>query len=240
MTDSIDLLAIGAHPDDVELTCGGTLAKASRAGYTTAIVDLTRGEMGTRGTPEIRAEEAAAAAKVLGVTERLNAGLTDSGLHNTDQTRAVVVSILRKFRPRIVILPFPTSRHPDHRVASLLGKDACFFSGIKKYPADGEVHKVQKVVYAMAYREDAVKPTFVVDISDEFEAKLEAISKHESQFDGVLSAGEIFPTGHAFFDVIRTHNQRYGSLIRTLYGEPFLTDETVRIDDIVKMGVQSI
>lgn len=236
----VDILAIGAHPDDVELTCGGTLAKAVRAGYRASILDLTGGEMGTRGSTETRAAEAAAAAEVLGVSERINAGLPDTGLHNTDETRRTVVSLLRQLRPRVVILPFPIGRHPDHRVASELGRDACFLSGLTKYPAAGDLHKVEKIVYAMAYREDAVKPTFVVDISDEFETKLEAIACHASQFEGAVAAGELYPTGQALQDLIRTQNQHYGSLIRTSYGEPFLTDETIRIDDIVTMGVQSI
>jgi bacillithiol biosynthesis deacetylase BshB1 len=235
-----DILAIGAHPDDVDLTCGGTLVKAARSGYRTAILDLTRGETGTRGTPETRAAEAAAAAAVLGVAERINAGLPDACLHNTDDTRQVVVSVLRRLRPRVVILPFPAGRHPDHRVASELCRDACFLCKLAKYPAEGAAHKVEKVVHAMAYREDPVKPSFVVDVTHEFETKLEAIACYASQFEGVISAGELYPTGQALQDLIRTQNQHYGSLIRTAYGEPFLTHETVRIDDIVTMGVQSV
>jgi bacillithiol biosynthesis deacetylase BshB1 len=235
-----DILAIAAHPDDAELTCGGTLAKAARSGYRTAIVDLTRGDMGTRGSAEKRAGEARAAGEVLGVYQRLNAGLPDAGLHNTDDTRRIVVTLLRNLRPRTVILPFPVGRHPDHRIASELGRDACFLSKLAKYDADGEPHKVEKIIYAMAYREDPVKPTFVVDISDEFEKKLEAVACYSSQFEGVLEAGELYLTGQPFVDLIRTQNQHYGSLIRTAYGEPFLTDETVRVDDIVGMGVKSI
>jgi bacillithiol biosynthesis deacetylase BshB1 len=235
-----DILAIAAHPDDAELTCGGTLAKAARAGYRTAIVDLTRGEMGTRGSPEKRAAEAAEAAEVLGVSQRINAGLPDAGLHNTDEARRVVISLLRRLQPRVVILPFPVGRHPDHRVASELGRDACFLSKLAKYPAEGAVHKVEKVLYAMAYREDPVKPTFVGDISEEFDQKLEAVACYSSQFDGAVTAGELYPTGQGLLDLIRTQNRHYGSLIRTSYGEPFLTDETVRIDDIVTMGVLSI
>lgn len=236
----VDILAIAAHPDDAELTCGGTLAKAARAGHRTAILDLTRGEMGTRGTVEQREGEAGAAGEALGVSHRINAGLRDAGLHNTDQTRKVVVGLLRKFRPRVAILPFPVGRHPDHRVASELGRDACFLSKLAKYYAEGEPHKVEKIIYAMAYRENPVKPTFVVDISDEFETKLEAIACYSSQFEGVMEAGELYPTGQAFFDLIRTQNQHYGSLIRAAYGEPFMTDETVRVEDVVTMGVKSV
>jgi bacillithiol biosynthesis deacetylase BshB1 len=240
MENGVDLLAIAAHPDDVELTCGGTLAKAVKAGHRTGIVDLTRGEMGTRGTPETRAAEAAAAAKALSVSERVNATLPDARLHNTDDTRRAVVELIRRFRPRTVILPFPAGRHPDHRVASELGRDACFLAKLSNYPADGDAHRVEKVLYALSYREEPVKPSFVVDVSAEFETKMKAISCYASQFEGVDQAGEIFPTGQPLHDLIRTQNAHYGSLIRAAFGEPYMTHETVRVDDVVRMGVQSL
>jgi len=237
---TIDLLAIAAHRDDVELTCAGTLIKTARAGYRTGVVDLTAGETGTRGDAATRAQEAAAAATVMGVSERLNAGLPDAHLHNTDETRRVVVGLIRRLRPRVVILPFPVGRHPDHRIASELGRDACFLAGLAKYDAEGAAHKPEKILYALAYREDPVKPTFVVDISAEFETKMQAIRCYASQFDAVDSAGEIFPTGQQLYQLIRTQNAHYGSLIRAAYGEPFMTSETVRVDDVVTMGVQSM
>lgn len=239
-TPQVDLLAIGAHPDDVELTCGGTLIKAVRQGYRTGIVDLTGGESGTHGDSETRAAEANAAAGVLGAAVRLNAGLADAGLYNTDDTRRVVVELIRRLRPRVVILPFPIGRHPDHRIASELGRDASYLAGLAKYAAEGAPHRPEKVLYTQAYREDAVKPTFVVDITEEFEAKLEAIRCYASQFDGRMAAGEIFPAGGDIYENVRMHNSRSGSLIRTAYGEPFLTQETVRIDDVVAMGVRSM
>lgn len=237
---SVDLLAIAAHRDDVELTCAGTLIKMARAGYRTGIVDLTAGETGTRGDAATRAQEATAAARVMGVAERLNGGLPDAHLHNTDDTRRVVVGLIRQLRPRVVILPFPVGRHPDHRVASELGRDACFLAGLAKYDAEGAAHKPEKVLYALAYREDPIKPTFVVDISAEFETKLRAIQCYASQFEGVDQAGEIFPTGQQLYQLIRTQNAHYGSLIRAAFGEPFMTQETVRVDDVVTMGVRSI
>jgi len=237
MPNPVDLLAIAAHPDDVELTCGGTLIKTARAGQRTGILDLTAGETGTRGSTEIRAKESAAAAKVMGVDQRIIAGLPDAHLHNTDETRRVVVKWLRHFQPNTVILPFPVGRHPDHHAASELGRDACFLARLAKYDADGEPHKIQKVLYALAYREDPVKPTFVVDISEEFETKMAAIKCYASQFDGAKAAGEIFPTGHNLYELVRVHSAHYGSLIRTAYGEPFMTSETVRGDDGGKVGV---
>jgi bacillithiol biosynthesis deacetylase BshB1 len=241
MTETpVDLLAVGAHPDDVELTCGGTLVKAGRGGYRTAVIDLTGGESGTHGSEAVRADEAAAAAKVLGLSARVGAELPDARLHNTDDSRRVVVELIRRLRPRVVILPYPIGRHPDHRVASELGRDASYLAGLKNYPADGTPHRPGKVLYTLAFREDAVKPTFVVDISGEFETKLEAIRCYRSQFDGKMAAGEVFPAGDDIYENVRMHCARYGSLIRTSYGEPYLTHETVRIDDVVTMGVRSM
>ncbi len=236
----VDLLAIAAHRDDVELTCAGTLIRAADQGYRTAILDLTAGETGTRGSAEIRAREAAAAAAVMGVAERRNAGLPDAGLANTDQTRRVVVEHLRALAPRVVILPYPVGRHPDHRVASELGRDACYLAGLGRYDAPGDPHRPFKVLYALAYREDPVKPTFVVDISDQFERKMQAIRCYASQFDGALNAGEIFPTGQDLYGLIAVQSGHYGSLIRTRYGEPFHTEETMAVDDVVRLEVQSM
>jgi bacillithiol biosynthesis deacetylase BshB1 len=236
----VDLLAIAAHRDDVELTCAGTLLKAADQGYRTAILDLTAGETGTRGSAEVRGAEAMAAARILGVTERRNAGLADAHIANTDETRRVLVEQIRHFAPRVVILPFPVGRHPDHRLASELARDACYLSGLGRYDAPGAPHRPHKILYALAYREDPVKPTFVVDITDQFERKMTAIRCYASQFDGALSAGEIFPTGQDLYGLVETQCAHYGSLIRTRYGEPFFTDETVRIEDVVRLEVQSM
>jgi len=236
----VDLLAIGAHPDDVELTCGGTLLRAASQGYRTGVVDLTGGETGTHGSFAIRAAEAAKAAEVLGVAERRNAGLPDAGLFNTQESRQVVVELIRHFRPRVVILPYPIGRHPDHRIASELCRDASYLAGLKNFPVDGAPHRPEKVIYTLAYREDAVKPTFVVDVSDVFETKLAAIRCYASQFDGKMAAGEIFPAGGDVYENVRLHSARAGSLIRVAHGEPYLTHETVRIDDVVTMGVRSM
>ncbi len=233
----VDLLAIAAHRDDVELTCAGTLIKAQRAGYKTGVVDLTAGEAGTHGDAETRAREADAGAKVMGVIERINAGLPDAGIFNTQENRQTVVELLRGMRPTTVILPFPAGRHPDHRIASELCRDACYLSGLAKYDAEGEAHRPEKVLYAQAYREDPVKPTFVVDISAEFDTKMKAIHCYSSQFDGAKAAGELFPTGQNLYELIRVQNAHFGSLIRCEYGEPFYTLETVKVDDVVAMEV---
>ena len=236
----IDLLAIAAHRDDVELTCAGTLLKAADQGHRTAILDLTAGETGTRGSAGLRGEEAQRAAEILGVAERRNAGLPDAHLANDEPSRRIVVEAIRHFAPRVVILPFPVGRHPDHRIASELGRDACFLAGLAKYPADGAPHRPYKVLYALSYREDALKPTFVVDISAQFDRKMAAIKCYASQFDAAVSAGEIFPTGQDLYSRIEHQNGHYGSLIRTRYAEPFYTHETMAVEDVVVLGVQSM
>ena len=242
MSDQVDLLAIAAHRDDVELTCGGTLAKAAKAGHRVGILDLTEGEMGTRGDSATRAAEAERAAKTLGVALRLNAGMRDAHLENNEASRAKVVELIRRTRPRVVILPFAVGRHPDHRIASEVGRDSCYLAGLAKYEPGkgGEAHRPYKLLYALAYREDPVKPTFVVDISDVFETKMQAIRCYASQFDGAKAAGEIHPTGQDLYELIRVQSAHYGSLIRRRYGEPFYTAETQEVDDVLQLGVQSI
>lgn len=237
----VDLLAIAAHRDDVELLVGGTLARAAAQGYRTGILDLTQGERGTDGSAALRGAEAEAAAAVLGVTARRNAGLPDAGLENTTETRRIVAGFVRAFRPRTVILPYVTGRHPDHRIASQLAYDACFLAGLAKWDAPGEPHRPHKLLYALTYREDAVKPTFVVDITDFLETKMEAVRCYSSQFDGKTWGGEVFPGGdRPLYDQVRMHAARYGSLIRTAYGEPFWTAETMAVDDVVSLPVRSL
>jgi bacillithiol biosynthesis deacetylase BshB1 len=236
----VDLLAIAAHRDDVELTCAGALIRAADQGHRTAILDLTAGESGTRGSAELRGQEAARAAEIMGVAERRNAGLPDAHLADSEANRRVLVEHIREFAPRVVILPFPVGRHPDHRVASELGRDACFLAGLARYDAAGEAHRPHKILYALAYREDPVKPTFVVDISEQFERKMAAIRCYASQFDGAKAAGEIFPTGQDLYSLVETQNAHYGSLVRCRYGEPYFTHETMRVDDVVALDVQSM
>ncbi|MFQ5680123.1 MAG: bacillithiol biosynthesis deacetylase BshB1 [Gemmatimonadota bacterium] len=237
---ALDVLAVGAHPDDVELTCGGTLVRCTEQGYRVGILDLTRGEMATRGSPELRSEEAARAAEALGVAVRENAGLPDAGLFNTRESRNCLVAILRRLRPGLVILPFYRGRHPDHRIGAEIARDACFLAGLGSY-AGGPAHRPRKILYALAYREDPVKPTFVVPLTgEEFDRKMQAIRCYASQFEGKVSAGEVFPTGEPLYERIETQSRHYGSLIRQPYGEPFFTEETVQVDDVVTLPVQSM
>ena len=176
----------------------------------------------------------------MGVTERRNAGLPDARIQNSEETRRIVVEQIRHFAPRVVILPFPVGRHPDHRLASELTRDACFLAGLARYEAGGSPHRPHMILYALAYREDPVKPTFVVDVSEQFARKMEAIRCYASQFDGAKAAGEIFPTGQDLYALVETQSRHYGSLIRRAHGEPFFTAETVLVDDVVAMEVQSM
>ncbi|HEU4642257.1 MAG TPA: bacillithiol biosynthesis deacetylase BshB1 [Gemmatimonadaceae bacterium] len=235
----IDVLAIAAHRDDVELTCGGTLLVAAAQGHTTAIIDLTQGETGTRGSAELRAEEASRAAEILGVSARINLGLPDAGIVNTPETRAALAREIRRFAPTIVIAPAPNGRHPDHRVSAELVRDACFVAGLAKVVPDVPRHRPRKVLHTLTYREDHVKPTFVVDISAVFERKLEAVRAYASQFEGVVQAGEVYPNGEPLLDIVRHQAAHYGSLIRARYGEPFLTTETMLVRDITTLEVST-
>jgi N-acetylglucosamine malate deacetylase 1 len=237
---TVDVLAIAAHRDDAELTCGGTLIRAAMLGRRTAVVDLTAGELGTRGSAELRAEEAARAAEVMGLASRENLGLPDAGVANTPETREKLARLVRSFRPSVVIAPSLSGRHPDHHISAQLVRDACFVAGLVKIAPDVAVFRPRKVVHCLAYREDGVKPTFVVDITDAFEKKLEAVRCYASQFDGVTQAGEMFPNGEPLYDLVRHQAAHYGSLIRVRYGEPFYTPETMRVDDIATLEVASL
>jgi N-acetylglucosamine malate deacetylase 1 len=234
---TVDLLAVAAHRDDAELSCGGTLVKAAKRGYRTAILDLTQGEMGTRGSAGLRASEASRAAEVLGVAARENLGLPDAGIENTPETRELLARAIRRFRPRVVIAPAAEGRHPDHGATAKLVRDACFVAGLAKVAPEVPTHRPHKILHVVTHRQDFHRPTFVVDISEEFEQKLSAIRCYASQFDGELQGGEVYPNGESLYDVVRHYAAYYGSLIRTRYGEPYFTSETVRVDDVVALEV---
>jgi bacillithiol biosynthesis deacetylase BshB1 len=238
--EGLDLLAIMAHPDDAELLCGGALIKSAAAGKRVGVLDLTAGEMGSSGSVEQRAAEAAEAARIMGLAERRNAGLPDAALENDNESRHVVAEQLRALRPRIVVTHWKVGRHRDHRVACELVRDACFLSGLKKLDVPGEPFRPETLVYATAFREDAGPPDFVVDISDQVDAKLEAIEAYSSQFNGVNQAGEVFPGGdRPLGEQIRAQLAHYGSLIRVSYGEPFRVGEALKVQDLTHLGVSS-
>jgi bacillithiol biosynthesis deacetylase BshB1 len=236
---SVDILAIGAHPDDIELICGGTLIRAQMLGRRTGILDLSAGELGSRGTRELRAREAETAAKLMGVSVRENMGLPDGGIVNTPETRARIAVVIRKVRPSVVITHSLHGRHPDHPVVAQLVRDACFVAGLKKIEPGSPPHRPRKVLHALSFREDHQKPTFVVDITEAFEKKLQAVAAYASQFGDAVQAGEVYPTGEPLADLIRHHAAHYGSLIRCRYGEPFHTTETMRVEDVSTLEVST-
>lgn len=233
MNEPLDVLAVMAHPDDVELLCGGALIRSADLGERTGAVDLTRGERGTRGSAELRAQEAERAAAVLGLAVRRNAGLADAGLQSTPEARRVVVELIRELRPRVVVTHWPEGRHPDHRAAADLAYDASFLAGLTNFPAEGEKHRPEKVVHAAAFRDDVEKPTFVVDVTDQHDRKLEALACYESQFQGLSQAGEVFPGGNRpLFEQISARMAADGSKIRVPYGEPYWTRETLSVNSL--------
>ena len=239
MTAPLDVLAIMAHPDDVELTCGGTLLASAALGRRVGIVDLTAGETGSRGTVEIRAAEALEASRILGVCVRENLRLPDAQLMNTPESREVVIRAIRRHQPTIVITHARQGRHPDHIAAAQLVRDACFLSGLKNLVADMPAFRPRKVLHAMSFRDDAIAPSFIVDISEVFEQKLAAIRCYHSQFDGLTQAGEVYPNGEPLPDIIRHQAAHYGTMIRARYGEPFHTTETLRVTDIAALDVST-
>jgi bacillithiol biosynthesis deacetylase BshB1 len=228
---------VGPHRDDVELLCGGALLVAKKQGHKTGILDLSLGEKGTRGSAALRGAEADRAAGVLGVSVRENLELPDAGIVNTPDTRVKLARVLRKLRPKVVIAPSMRGKHPDHIATAQLVRDACFVAGLAKVDPATTAYRPFKVVHAIAYREDFEKPTFVVDISDVFEQKLEAIKCYASQFDDAIRAGEVNPNGEPLYDIVRHHAAHYGSLIRARYGEPFWTQEVMMANDLVNLGV---
>jgi bacillithiol biosynthesis deacetylase BshB1 len=238
MTDipPLDVLAIAAHPDDVEQTCGGTLIKMAELGYRTGVLDLTAGEMGTRGSPEVRFQEAEAAARHLLLAFRGNLRFPDARLENVLAARMSLAAEIRRLRPRVTILPYWEARHPDHYRAGEIGYEACFLAGLKKLDESTEPHRPFKVVYSSLYAN--VTPSFVVDISAQFERRMAALLSYESQFGGG-DGSDLFPGEPEIRVRLGSIARFYGNLIGVRYGEPFVVKETMRVDDIVGLGVRS-
>jgi bacillithiol biosynthesis deacetylase BshB1 len=235
---ALDVLSIAAHPDDTEQTCGGTLLKMSEMGYLTGALDLTAGDMGTRGTPEIRIQESRRAAEILRLSFRENLQMPDARLENNVAFRMTLAGVIRRLKPRVVILPYWDGRHPDHYVTSTLGYEACFLSGLAKLDDQAPPHRPFKVVYSSLYAN--VTPTFVVDISPYFDRRMESLFAYESQYGEQPSASGLFPNQAEITDRLRSIARFYGNLIGVKYGEPFVVKETMRIDDLVQMPVRSI
>ena len=233
----LDLLAIAAHPDDVEQTCGGTLIRAAEAGYRTGVLDLTAGDMGTRGTPEQRLEESQVAAKIMLAGWRGNMHFPDARLQNDISARMSLAMKIRELRPRVVILPYWQARHPDHYRAGELGYEACFLAGLKKLDDYSDPHRPEKVIYSSLYAN--VTPSFVVDISAQFERRMAALLSYVSQYGSQEEGAVLFPQEAEIRERHTAIARFYGNLIGAKYGEPFVVKETLRVDDVVCMGVRS-
>jgi N-acetylglucosamine malate deacetylase 1 len=236
----LDLLAAMAHPDDAELLCGGALLAAADRGRATGVLDLTGGESGSAGSGAERAREADAAAALLGLATRRSAELPDGALENSPSARLRVAALLRELRPRTVIVHWPDARHPDHRAAAELVRDACFVAGLRRAPLDGEPFRPVKLMHALTYAEHAPRPSFVLDVSRQMERKLAAIFAYASQLEGRTALGDVFGGGgRPLREQILAHHVHYGSWIRRAYGEPYYTRETVRVEDVSALEVGS-
>jgi len=233
-----DILAIGAHRDDVEQTCGGTLLKMAELGHRTAILDLTQGEMGTRGTVEDRALEADEAARILKVGWRHALDIPDGRVENTYKNRLNVASVIRQLRPRVLILPYWQARHPDHATASVLGYEAAFLAGLAKLVLDEPPHRPFKIIYASLYAD--VRPTFVVDISAQFETRFAALMAYRSQYEDQKMGSELFPRHAEIRERLAALAGYYGVLAGVQYAEPFVQKEVGLVEDLLALPVQSI
>lgn len=237
----LDILAIAAHPDDVELTCGGTLLKATEQGYRTGILDLTAGEMGTRGTPAMRLKEAAKAARILRVAHRENLGLPDAHLEVNEKYKMAVARRIRALKPRTVILPYWEGRHPDHYTAARLGYEGCFLAGLKQLPIEGEAFRPFKILYSTVYYRE-VRPTFVVDISRFFDTRYRAILAYHSQFrpKGKDKKSKVDIPLDRLHREVNLIARYYGQMAGVEYAEPFLVKEVMQVEDVVELSVRSI
>lgn len=237
--DSIaDVLAIAAHRDDVEQTCGGTLLRSAARGLRTAILDLTQGESGTRGTAADRAREAEEAARLLGVSWRQALDLPDGAIANTLENRTKIARVLREVRPRVVILPYWQARHPDHAIVASLGYEACFLSGLAKIETGAPPHRPFKIVYASLYAD--VRPSFIVDITPFIEQRHAALLAYRSQYANQAAGGGLFVPEGEIRERTFAEARHYGLLAGVLYGEPFVQKEVGLVDDLTLLPVQSL
>jgi len=234
----VDILAIAAHRDDIEQTCGGTLLKMAQRGHRTGILDLTQGEMGTRGTAEDRAREAAAAAKLLRVSWRRALDIPDGRVENTWENRLKVARVIRELRPPVVVLPYWKGRHPDHYTASVLGYEACFLAGLGKLEPESPPHRPFKIIYATLYYD--IRPTFVVDITDQFEARFESVMAYKSQFRDQEAGKNLFPAEAEIRARVEAMARFYGMLAGVSFAEPFLQKEVGLVEDLTLIPVKSI
>ena len=235
----LDVLAIAAHRDDIELTCGGVVIKMAEAGYKVGALDLSAGESGTRGSAALRAREAERAAKVMGLACRENLGLPDAAIEHLRDYKLKIARRIRELRPHTVILPYWEGRHPDHYTTGQIAYEACFLAGLAKLRLGGEPHRPFKIIYASVYVPTVV-PSFVVDVTGQFEKKLKAILCYGSQFSSEKDTRNLFPSRKDLRERVGSLARHFGLMIGVRYGEPYVTREVAAVDDIVAMPVRSI
>jgi bacillithiol biosynthesis deacetylase BshB1 len=234
----VDILAIAAHRDDVEQTCGGTLLKMRSIGLETGILDLTQGEAGTRGSATERGGEAAAAAQILGVRWREALDIADGRVENTWENRLKIVRVLRELRPRVVILPYWQGRHPDHYTTATLGYEACFVSGLERVETGVASHRPYKVIYASLYAD--VRPSFVVDITPFIEQRLQSLLAYRSQYANSEQGSALFVPEEEIRERTFAEARHYEQFAGVRYGEPFVQKEVGLVDDLMKLPVASL
>jgi bacillithiol biosynthesis deacetylase BshB1 len=234
----VDILAIAAHRDDVEQTCGGTLLKMRSLGLETGILDLTQGEAGTRGSAAERAAEAEAAGRILGVRRRQALDLPDGRVENTYDNRLKIVRVLRELRPRVVILPYWQGRHPDHYTTATLGYEACFLSGLARLETGAAPHRPYKVLYASLYAD--VRPSFVVDITPFIEERYRSLMAYRSQYANAEQGSALFVPEEEIRERTLAEARHYGQLAGVRYAEPFVQKEVGLVDDLMTLPVASI
>ncbi len=236
--ENLDALAIAAHPDDIEITCGGLLINMSKQGRKTGALDLTRGEMGTFGTQADRDAEAITAGEIMGLTYRNNLSMADSAVEYNQENKLKIAQVIRDTKPELIILPHWEQRHPDHLACTKLGYDACFLSGLKKINLTGEPHRPRKIVY-ISYSRTA-DFSFLVDISDSFKQKCDTVRAYKSQFDQPEKAKRIFQPGIDVFDYMETKAKFLGQIAGVKYAESYFIKESILIDDPQKMPIASV
>ena len=234
----VDVLVFGAHPDDIEIGCGGTLIKLTDAGRSVVLVDMVRGELGTRGSAQIREQEAAAAAEILGVTARENLELEDGNVRSTSEAKHKVAEAVRRWKPQMVFVPYWEDRHPDHAHASELAYEGVFLAGLPRYETDQEAYRPDQLIYYMGWVE--FEPTFIVDITDQFERKMEAIYAYCTQFKREASPDpQTRLTSEETDWFMRSRMAYYGSLIGKRYGEAFLIRGRLAVEDPLSLNFSS-
>ncbi len=230
----VDVLVFAPHPDDAELFCAGTVLKLKKQGATVGIIDLTRGELSTRGTPELRAKEADKAGRILGLDMRTNAGLPDGNISTDTASKRVVISALRGYRPKIVLAPYWEDRHPDHINTSHLVSAAFFYSGLAKVKTEQEPYRPKSLIYYFQHK--VTKPSFIVDISTEFKEKIAAIRAYKSQFyDPESKEPQTYISSPGFWESVETRAKYFGFQIGVAYGEPFYVKSALKIDNLMQI-----